>query len=93
MKIGDMFLVPAENGHGGHVVMVCDMIKNTQTGEVRFMTLQGSLPAVEAHVMLNAEEADMSPWQNTEFKDDFFTSATYWQCPLSGFCRFKNCGD
>lgn len=93
MKIGDMFLVPAENGHGGHVVMVCDMIKNTQTGEVRFMTLQGSLPAVEAHVMMNAEEADMSPWQNTKFKDGFFTSATYWQCPLSGFCRFKNCGD
>ena len=63
------------------------MIKNPDTGEVRFMTLQGSLPAVEAHIMMNAQEAEFSPWQS--IKDGVFTSATYWSCPVENLRRFK----
>lgn len=86
MQIGDMFIIP-RSSQGGHVVLICDMIKNPDTGEVRFMTLQGSLPAVEAHIMMNAQEAEFSPWQS--IKDGVFTSATYWSCPVENLRRFK----
>ncbi len=90
IQIGDMFNQPKTGSIPvGHVVMVCDIIKNPTTGEVRFMTLQGSMPAVEAHIMLNAKEPDMSPWQNTVFPDGKFTSATYWSCDITKLCRFK----
>jgi len=72
------------------VVLICDMIKNPTTGEVRFMTLQGSMPALEAHVMLNAAERAYSPWQNTRFEGGKFTSATFWSCDVTKLSRFKN---
>ena len=65
------------------------MIQNPETGEVRFMTVQGSMPAVEAHVMLNAEEAELSPWQNARFENGMFVSATYWECPVENLRRFQ----
>ena len=89
MKIGDMFIVPASAGDSGHVVMIADMIRNAATGEIRFITVQGSMPAVEAHVMMNAEEAGLSPWQNVRFENGMFVSATYWECPVENLRRFK----
>ena len=89
MAIGDLFIVPAASGRTGHAVMVVDMIQNSETGEVRFMTVQGSMPAVEAHVMMNAEEAEFSPWQNTRFENGMFVSATYWECPVENLRRFR----
>lgn len=89
MAIGDMFIVPAASGRSGHVVLIADMIQNPETGEVRFMTVQGSMPAVEAHVMLNAEEAELSPWQNARFENGMFVSATYWECPVENLRRFQ----
>lgn len=91
MQIGDMFIQPkTETITTGHVVLICDMIKNPTTGEVRFMTLQGSMPALEAHVMLNAAERAYSPWQNTRFEGGKFTSATFWSCDVTKLSRFKN---
>lgn len=91
MQIGDMFIQPkTATITTGHVVLICDMIKNPTTGEVRFMTLQGSMPALEAHVMLNAAEREYSPWQNTRFEGGKFTSATFWSCDVTKLSRFKN---
>ena len=89
MAIGDMFIVPASAGDSGHVVIIADMIRNPKTGEVRFITVQGSMPAVEAHVMMNAEEAAFSPWQNARFENGMFVSATYWECPVENLRRFR----
>ncbi len=86
VKIGDMFIVP---GFPGHVVMVCDVIRHRTTGELRFMTLQGSMPAVQAHVMMNALEPEFSPWQNTRYDHGGFLSATYWLCPKDNLVSFK----
>lgn len=86
LSIGDMFIVP---GFPGHVVIVADMMVNKTTGEKRFITVQGSMPAVQSHVMMNAEEPGFSPWQNTKFDNDVFCSATYWTCPVENICRFK----
>lgn len=86
VEIGDMFIVP---GFPGHVVMICDVIKHKVTGEQRFMTLQGSMPAVQAHVMMNALEPELSPWQNTRYDYGGFLSATYWLCPKENLVSFK----
>lgn len=86
LSIGDLFIVP---GFPGHVVIVADMIVNKTTGEKRFITVQGSMPAVQAHVMLNAEEPEFSPWQSCEIYDGYFVSATYWGCPLENIRRFR----
>ena len=86
-KIGDVLIVP---GFPGHVIMICDVIKNSSTGEIRFMTLQGSMPAVQPHIMLNALEPEMSPWQNTRYEYGGFLSATGWLCPKENIMRFKN---
>ena len=86
INIGDMFLSP---GFPGHVVMVCDVIRHKMTGEKRFMTLQGSMPAVQAHVMMNALEPELSPWQNTRYDYGGFLSATYWLCPKENLVSFK----
>lgn len=86
LSIGDLFIVP---GFPGHVVIVADMIVNKTTGEKRFITVQGSMPAVQAHIMLNAEEPEFSPWQSCEIYDGYFVSATYWGCPLENIRRFR----
>ena len=86
ISVGDVFVTP---GFPGHIVLICDMIKNPQIGEVRFMTLQGSMPALQPHIMLNAHEPEMSPWQNTRFENDVFLSATGWFCPTQNLMRFK----
>lgn len=86
LSIGDMFIVP---GFPGHVVIVADMIINKSSGEKRFITVQGSMPAVQAHVMMNAEEPLLSPWQSAEYYDGYFVSATYWGCPLDNIRRFR----
>ena len=86
ISIGDVFITP---GFPGHIVLICDMIKNTVTGELRFMILQGSMPALQPHIMLNAHEPDMSPWQNTRFEQGGFLSATGWFCPGENLMRFK----
>lgn len=59
MRIGDVFI---RGGFPGHVVIVTDMARHPQTGEIVFMLAQSYMPAQDIHVLKNPNEPGLSPW-------------------------------
>lgn len=66
MQIGDVFLW---GGHPGHGVIVVDMAKHTETGEVIFMLAQSYMPAQEIQLLINPTNESISPWYSLDFGD------------------------
>lgn len=87
LQIGDCFIIA---GSPGHVVIIADMIQNVSTGELRFLVLQGNMPSVQAHILQNAEEKALSPWQSALFEGGVFTAPGGWQCPVENLKRFPD---
>ncbi len=60
MKIGDVFIW---GGSPGHAIIIVDMIKNENTGEIKFMLAQSYMPAQEIQVLRNPANKDPdNPW-------------------------------
>ena len=53
LAVGDVFI---KGGSPGHVVIVVDMAVNRETGEKRFILLQGNMPSQQAHIIKNTFE-------------------------------------
>jgi hypothetical protein len=59
MEIGDVFI---RGGAPGHAVIVVDLAVQPGTGRKAFLLAQGFMPAQEAHVLKNPNDAKLSPW-------------------------------
>lgn len=55
---GNVFI---QGGSPGHAVMVLDVAQNSQ-GEKVFLLAQSYMPAQEVHVLVNPDNANLSPW-------------------------------
>jgi hypothetical protein len=71
MEVGDVFV------HGGqpygHAMIVMDMCIDPNTGKKLFMLGQGFIPAQDAEVVVNEQNADRNPWYPCEFGDILYT--------------------
>lgn len=74
MRPGDIF-IKTGNPYG-HAVMVADMAENA-TGDKIFLLLQGYMPAQDIHVLVNPNDAKMSPWYSTRFGSNLRTPEYY----------------
>lgn len=66
MQVGDVFIqkgVPF-----GHAVIVVDMAQNPATGQKVYLLAQSYMPAQEIQVLINPNNASLSPWY--ELKDE-----------------------
>jgi Domain of unknown function (4846) len=59
IAIGDVFI---KGGFPGHAVLVADVVKNSATGDLRFLLIQSYMPAQDMHVLKNPESSDGNPW-------------------------------
>ena len=63
MKIGDVLVKNKTSASKyGHAVMIADMAVNKTTGEIIYLMIQGSTPAVDNHVIPNPASEFGSPW-------------------------------
>ena len=63
MKIGDVLVKnKTSTSKYGHAVMIADMAVNKTTGEIIYLMIQGSTPAVDNHVIPNPASRFGSPW-------------------------------
>ena len=60
MRIGDVFI---QTGNPfGHAVIVVDMAEKPETGEKLFMLAQSYMPAQDIQILVNRNDAKISPW-------------------------------
>lgn len=50
--------------------MVVDMAVKEDTGEKVFLLAQSYMPAQEIHVLVNPNDADLSPWYRADFGEE-----------------------
>ena len=60
MRIGDIFIMTG-NPYG-HAVIVVDMAESDATGEKLYLLAQSYMPAQDIQVLVNRENARISPW-------------------------------
>ncbi len=63
LQPGDIFI---QGGSPGHVVVVLDIVKHSQTSAKRFLIGQSYMPAQDFHVLLNTDNPALSPWYELE---------------------------
>ncbi len=66
MQLGDVFI---QGGFPGHAVIIVDMAIHEKTGEQLFMLAQSYMPAQDMHILVNPNDARLSPWYSTDFGD------------------------
>lgn len=59
MQIGDVFI---KGGSPGHCVIIMDMAKNKETGEMLFLLAQSYMPAQDIHLLKNPQNDEGNPW-------------------------------
>ena len=67
---GDVFI---HGGSPGHAVLVVDVAHNPETKEKLFMLAQSYMPAQEMHILMNPNEAGLSPWYRIGFGETLYT--------------------
>ncbi len=85
MQIGDVFIL---GGSPGHAVIVVDKATNAKTGKQVFMLAQSYMPAQEIQVLINPNEATISPWFSTDFGDVLETPE--WDFKSTQLMRFTD---
>ncbi len=65
MKIGDVFI---KGGSPGHALIVVDMATNPKTNKKLFMIAQSYMPAQDIHILINKNNAAISPWYELDEK-------------------------
>lgn len=69
MQIGDVLI---QGGFPGHAVMVLDMAQNNK-GEKIYLLAQSYMPAQDIHILLNPNDANLSPWYNLTDSNEIIT--------------------
>lgn len=70
MQPGDVFI---QSGNPyGHAITVMDMAVNEE-GKKIFMIAQSYMPAQDIHILVNKDDASMSPWYSLDFGESLFT--------------------
>lgn len=59
IEIGDIFI---QGGFPGHAMLVVDVAVKASTGARVFLLTQSYMPAQQIHVVVNPNDADLSPW-------------------------------
>jgi hypothetical protein len=70
MQIGDVFI---KGGSPGHAVIVLDIAENLQTKEKIFLLAQSYMPAQDIQVLINPNDAKLSPWYSLNFTNELVT--------------------
>jgi hypothetical protein len=71
---GDMFIQIARPGH---VVVVVDVAENAATGDRVFLLAQSYKPAQSLQILVNPEDANLSPWYSVSAIDDKITTPEF----------------
>jgi hypothetical protein len=71
---GDMFIQVARPGH---VVIVVDVAENKATGDRVFLLAQSYKPAQSPQILLNPDDASLSPWYSVSAIDDKLTTPEF----------------
>lgn len=69
-QIGNLFL---KGGSPGHAVIIVDMAKHKETGEIIFLLAQSYMPAQNIQVLNNISEKGYGPWYSLNFEGDLNT--------------------
>jgi hypothetical protein len=69
LSIGDVFI---RGGSPGHAVIVMDVAMNAQ-GKKVFLLGQSYMPAQEFHILVNPNNASLSPWYEADFAGKLIT--------------------
>ncbi len=59
LSAGDVLI---KGGSPGHAVIVMDIARHKQTGEIIFLLAQSYMPAQDMHVLQNLNEKSINPW-------------------------------
>lgn len=84
MQVGDVFI--QQGNPFGHAVIVVDVAKNSQ-GEKIFMIAQSYMPAQETQILVNNQNAILSPWYTAK---EGTLHTPEWTFDSSDLRRFKN---
>jgi hypothetical protein len=71
---GDMFIQVARPGHA---VIVLDVAENTTTGDRIFLLGQSYKPAQSLQILVNPDDANLSPWYSASAIDDKITTPEF----------------
>jgi hypothetical protein len=71
---GDMFIQVARPGH---VVVVVDVAENAATGDKVFLLAQSYKPAQSFQIIVNPNDANLSPWYSVSAIDDRITTPEF----------------
>ena len=71
---GDMFIQVARPGH---VVIVVDVAENAATGDRVFLLAQSYKPAQSLQILVNPEDANLSPWYSVSAIDERITTPEF----------------
>ncbi|MBX9784939.1 MAG: DUF4846 domain-containing protein [Chitinophagaceae bacterium] len=69
LQPGDVII---KGGSPGHAVIVVDVARNKNTGDLICMLAQSYMPAQDIHILLNKNKSDISPWYSVP-SDYLFT--------------------
>ena len=70
ISVGDVFI---QGGHPGHAVIVVDLALNPQTGKLVILLAQSYMPAQDIHILINPNNAGLSPWYDADFGEWLIT--------------------
>jgi hypothetical protein len=68
---GDVFIESRQPY--GHAVIVMDVAENKQSGERIFLIAQSYMPAQDVHILVNPQNALLSPWYSVRFDEKLYT--------------------
>lgn len=83
MQIGDVFI---QGGFPGHAVIVADMAVQPDSGKKVFLLAQSFMPAQDVHILVNPNDAALSPWYSLDFGEILITPE--WRFNKSDLMRF-----
>lgn len=85
LEIGDIFI---KGGSPGHAVIVVDMAIEKNSGNKIFLLAQSYMPAQSIHVVVNPNNANISPWYSlNEIKTKLYTYE--WTFTKNELMRFR----
>ncbi|MDX2302239.1 MAG: DUF4846 domain-containing protein [Microscillaceae bacterium] len=63
MQIGDVLI---RGAFPGHVMLVVDMARHTESGEILFLLAQSARPAQDFHIVKNRSDLFLNPWYSLD---------------------------
>ncbi len=63
LTLGDVLI---KGGSPGHAVIIMDVARHRQTGELIYLLAQSYMPAQDIHVLQNRNEKALSPWYRVD---------------------------